>query len=68
MLMQDHIKERYVCAVIMNSPQLSSLQGKGKGKGKGTKGVATASNNNEPAAVRKLRSLDVFAGCGGSTR
>ena len=61
-----------VCCVVLSQSAFGCLifflcyQGKGKGKGKGVKNVAvpSAPDNNEPT-VRKLRSLDVFAGCGG---
>ena len=46
-------------------------KGKGKGKGKATRDVEETSQDEKPAEdkkeTKKLRTLDVFAGCGGST-
>ena len=45
-------------------------KGKGKGKGKATRDVEETSQDDKPAQdkkeTKKLRTLDVFAGCGGS--
>ena len=44
-----------------------SFQGKGKGKGKSASAVVNslADESREMIPVRRLRMLDVFAGCGG---
>lgn len=48
--------------------RLLGLQGKGKGKGKGKSSGKSAEEEiieTKKATYRRLRTLDVFAGCGG---
>ena len=55
-LLKD-IQRTYICGFI--------LQGKGKGKGKGKSSVKCETETNTETPIRRLRTLDVFAGCGG---
>lgn len=52
---------------IQDVNRLLGLQGKGKGKGKGKSSGKSAEEEIETkkASYRRLRTLDVFAGCGG---
>ena len=56
---------------ITEVKNLTLFQGKGKGKGKGKKSEAAEKKKPEvkivdwPQNCTRLRSLDVFAGCGG---
>lgn len=42
------------------------LLSQGKGKGKGKSSMKTESDCQSTKEIRKLRTLDVFAGCGGT--
>uniref|UniRef100_A0A8B9TKR7 DNA (cytosine-5)-methyltransferase n=1 Tax=Anas platyrhynchos TaxID=8839 RepID=A0A8B9TKR7_ANAPL len=50
-----------------NHARSSGNKGKGKGKGKGKSSVTCEQSEQEPAELKlpKLRTLDVFSGCGG---
>uniref|UniRef100_A0A8C3KF53 DNA (cytosine-5)-methyltransferase n=1 Tax=Calidris pygmaea TaxID=425635 RepID=A0A8C3KF53_9CHAR len=50
-----------------NHARSSGTKGKGKGKGKGKSSVTCEQSEQEPAELKlpKLRTLDVFSGCGG---
>lgn len=53
---------------IQDMNRLLGLQGKGKGKGKGKSSGKSAEEEiveTKKASYRRLRTLDVFAGCGG---
>ncbi|CAH2980940.1 unnamed protein product [Chilo suppressalis] len=48
-----------------NVGRTEEIKGKGKGKGKSSKPTETNNTKKEELAIRRLRTLDVFAGCGG---
>ncbi|XP_052224566.1 DNA (cytosine-5)-methyltransferase 1-like isoform X2 [Dreissena polymorpha] len=45
--------------------RLMGSKGKGKGKGKGKSSIKSTEEEDSKTEIRRLRTLDVFAGCGG---
>lgn len=50
---------------VINVGRLDKGKDKGKGKGKSTKNVSAMNTAHDNATMRPLKTLDVFAGCGG---
>lgn len=69
MLLLLPLQETYYMVVVLRCFCCFIKQGKGKGKGKGKSSSRADGESEENLAknveVHRLRTLDVFAGCGG---